>query len=63
MIPIALFVAAHYAWLLSPYSHALKDGHLMLIGLIMTFVFGRMTTKIILVTPLLSVFSYKNTDI
>jgi len=52
MIPIALFVGAHYAWLLSPYSHALKDGQLMVIGLIMTFVFGRMTTKIILV-PLL----------
>lgn len=47
--PIILFFAAHYAWLLSPYSHILENGSLMRVGLIMTFVFGRMTTKIILV--------------
>jgi ethanolaminephosphotransferase len=52
LIPMILFVAAHCAWLLSPYSYALKEGQLMLVGLTMTFVFGRMTTKIILVrTP------------
>src|SRR5277367_417347 len=49
--PIILFFAAHYAWLLSPYSHILEKGDLMRVGLTMTFVFGRMTTKIILVLP------------
>jgi len=55
LTPIAIFFAAHYAWLLSPYSMVLERGGLMRVGLVMTFVFGRMTTKIILVrssTPL-----------
>jgi hypothetical protein len=49
LTPIILFFAAHYAWLLSPYSHTLQNGGLMRVSLTMTFVFGRMTTKIILV--------------
>ena len=52
LTPIVLFFAAHYAWLLSPYSHILESGGLMQVSLTMTFVFGRMTTKIILVYPL-----------
>lgn len=51
LAPIIIFFAAHYAWLLSPYSHILENGGLMRVGLTMTFVFGRMTTKIILVLP------------
>ena len=49
LAPIVIFFAAHYAWLLSPYSRILDNGGLMRVGLTMTFVFGRMTTKIILV--------------
>lgn len=49
LTPIVLFFAAYYAWLLSPYSQVLERNGLMRVGLIMTFVFGRMTTKIILV--------------
>ena len=53
LAPIIVFFAANYAWLLSPYSNILKNGGLMRVGLTMTFVFGRMTTKIILVIPYL----------
>jgi hypothetical protein len=53
LIPIILFFGAHYAWLLSPYSHILENNGLMRVSLTMTFVFGRMTTKIILVPYLL----------
>src|ERR1700738_5374181 len=49
LMPIILFFVAHYAWLLSPYSHILQNNGLMRVSLTMTFVFGRMTTKIILV--------------
>jgi hypothetical protein len=52
LTPIILFFAASYAWLQSPYSTILNNGGLMRIGLTMTFVFGRMTTKIILVYSL-----------
>ena len=49
LVPLVLFFGVHYAWLLSPYSHVLERNGLMRVGLIMTFVFGRLTTKIILV--------------
>ena len=53
LMPVILFFVAHYAWLLSPYSHILENNGLMRVSLTMTFVFGRMTTKIILVfTPI-----------
>ena len=42
------FVGTLCAWLGSPYSHILPDNHLVLLCLILSFVFGRMTTKIIL---------------
>ncbi|KAF2202865.1 ethanolaminephosphotransferase 1 [Delitschia confertaspora ATCC 74209] len=46
--PLIIFVVATMAWLGSPYSFILKDNHLVLYCLVMSLVFGRMTTKIIL---------------
>lgn len=43
-----VFVAGLMLWLGSPDSILLRDNHLCLFCLIMSFVFGRMTTKIIL---------------
>lgn len=42
------FVGCTIAWLGSPYSFILKDNHLVLYCIVMSLVFGRMTTKIIL---------------
>ena len=47
-IQIILFACCSLGWLLSPYSNILGQGHLMLYCWTVTFVFGRMTTKIIL---------------
>jgi ethanolaminephosphotransferase len=46
--PMGVFTASTAIWLTSPNSHILKDNHLLLFCLIMSLVFGRMTTKIIL---------------
>jgi len=46
--PIVLFTGSLIAWLGSPDSALLKDNHLALLCLTLSFVFGRMTTKIIL---------------
>ncbi|TKA63356.1 hypothetical protein B0A49_04970, partial [Cryomyces minteri] len=46
--PMVVFTGATGAWLYSPYSTLLKGNHLCLFCLTMSFVFGRMTTKIIL---------------
>lgn len=46
--PIAIFVGSLIAWLGSPHSHLLSDNHLALLCVTLSFVFGRMTTKIIL---------------
>ena len=46
--PIFVFTGSCAAWLYSPYSTLLRDEHLVLFCLTMSFVFGRMTTKIIL---------------
>lgn len=46
--PIVTFTASCCAWLGSPHSHVLSDNRLILFCLIMSFVNGRMTTKIIL---------------
>ncbi|GAB7363507.1 hypothetical protein MBLNU230_g3776t1 [Neophaeotheca triangularis] len=46
--PMLVFVSSLMAWLGSPYSHILRDNHLALLCLTLSFVFGRMTTKIIL---------------
>lgn len=46
--PIFTFTFAVSAWLLSPHSTLMEENHLVLFSLTMSFVFGRMTTKIIL---------------
>jgi ethanolaminephosphotransferase len=46
--PMAVFTLSIGAWLFSPYSTLMRDNHLVLFCLTMSFVFGRMTTKIIL---------------
>lgn len=46
--PMLVFTGALVAWLGSPYSAILRDNHLCLLCLTLSFVFGRMTTKTIL---------------
>jgi len=46
--PMATFTLSVGAWLLSPHSTLMDENHLVLFCLTMSFVFGRMTTKIIL---------------
>ena len=46
--PMLVFCGSCMAWLGSPHSRLLKDNHLVLFCLTMSFVFGRLTTKIIL---------------
>ena len=47
-IPMIIYTVGCGAWLYSPYSTLLQEEHLLLFCLTMSFVFGRMTTKIIL---------------
>lgn len=47
-IPMAVFTFCIGAWLYSPYSTLRVENHLVLFCLTMSFVFGRMTTKMIL---------------
>lgn len=46
--PLFVFVGAIGAWLYSPHSTLMRENRLILFCLTMSFVFGRMTTKIIL---------------
>jgi ethanolaminephosphotransferase len=46
--PMAVYTFSIGAWLYSPYSTLMAENHLVLFCLTMSFVFGRMTTKIIL---------------
>lgn len=46
--PMVVFTGSLLAWLGSPYSTLLRENHLCLLCLTLSFVFGRMTTKIIL---------------
>lgn len=46
--PMVVFSVCCMLWLGSPHSNLLKKNHLMLFCLTMSFVFGRLTTKIIL---------------
>jgi len=46
--PMAVFILSVGGWLYSPYSTLMPDNHLILFCITMAFVFGRMTTKIIL---------------
>jgi ethanolaminephosphotransferase len=56
--PIVVFTASIVAWVSSPYSILLRDNHLVLFCVILSFVFGRMTTKIILAHLLRQRFPY-----
>ncbi len=47
-LPIVIFTASCAAWLYSPHSTLMEENRLVLFCLTMSFVFGRMTTKIIL---------------
>ncbi|KAL8243617.1 hypothetical protein R6Q59_009875 [Mikania micrantha] len=47
-IPMIVYCTSTIAWLGSPWSNLLRDNHLVLYCLTMSFVFGRMTTKMIL---------------
>ena len=46
--PMAVFTLSIGAWLYSPHSTICAENHLVLFCIIMSFVFGRMTTKMIL---------------
>lgn len=46
--PMVVFTGSLVAWLGSPYSTLLSENHLCLLCLTLSFVFGRMTTKMIL---------------
>ena len=46
--PMAVYTFSIGAWLYSPYSTLRPENHLVLFCIIMSFVFGRMTTKMIL---------------
>ena len=46
--PMIAYTVGCAGWLGSPYTHLLKDQHLILFCFTMSLVFGRMTTKIIL---------------
>ncbi len=46
--PIIIFSVSCVAWLGSPHTTLLEENHLVLFCLTLSFVFGRMTTKIIL---------------
>lgn len=46
--PMAVFTLSIGAWVYSPYSTLMRDNHLVLFCLTLSFVFGRMTTKMIL---------------
>ncbi|KAL2171145.1 hypothetical protein VTG60DRAFT_3660 [Thermothelomyces hinnuleus] len=46
--PMVVYTVSIGAWLYSPYSTICSENHLVLFCIIMSFVFGRMTTKMIL---------------
>jgi ethanolaminephosphotransferase len=46
--PLAIYTLAIGAWIYSPYSTLMDNNHLTLLCLTLSFVFGRMTTKMIL---------------
>ncbi|KAL1979803.1 hypothetical protein VTN96DRAFT_5188 [Rasamsonia emersonii] len=56
--PIVVFTVSVLAWLFSPYSTLLSENRLVLFCVTMSFVFGRMTTKIILAHLLKQPFPY-----
>lgn len=48
LVPLIAFCVAIWIWTTSPYSCVITNNHLVLFSLSITFVFGRMTTSIIL---------------
>lgn len=56
--PMLVFVGSLLAWLGSPDSRILKDNHVCLLCITLSFVFGRMTTKIILAHLTRQPFAY-----
>ncbi|OOF96353.1 hypothetical protein ASPCADRAFT_206545 [Aspergillus carbonarius ITEM 5010] len=57
-VPMVVFTGCNIAWLFSPYSTLLSQNRLVLYCWTMSFVFGRMTTKIILAHLLKQPFPY-----
>ncbi|KAJ5731434.1 uncharacterized protein N7483_005942 [Penicillium malachiteum] len=57
-VPMILFTICNVAWLFSPYSYLLVNNHLVLYCWVISFVFGRMTTMIILAHLLRQPFPY-----
>ncbi|KAF7716518.1 Choline/ethanolamine phosphotransferase family protein [Penicillium ucsense] len=57
-IPMVVFTVSTCAWLFSPYSCLLTENHLVLFCWTISFVFGRMTTMIILAHLLRQPFPY-----
>lgn len=57
-VPMIGFTLCNIAWLFSPYSTLLTDNHLVLYCWTISFVFGRMTTMIILAHLLRQPFPY-----
>ncbi|KAE8550394.1 hypothetical protein EYB25_006620 [Talaromyces marneffei] len=55
---IVIFTVSVLGWLWSPYSTLLANNHLVLFCIVMSFVFGRMTTKIILAHLIRQPFPY-----
>jgi ethanolaminephosphotransferase len=55
---IVIFTVSVMGWLWSPYSTLLANNHLVLFCIVMSFVFGRMTTKIILAHLIRQPFPY-----
>lgn len=58
IIPMVAFTGCNLAWLFSPYSTLLSENRLVLYCTTISFVFGRMTTKIILAHLLKQPFPY-----
>ena len=56
--PLLVFVSSIGAWLYSPYSTLMRENRLVLFCLTMSFVFGRLTTKIILAHLTRQAFPY-----
>ncbi|KAJ6009931.1 hypothetical protein N7499_004668 [Penicillium canescens] len=57
-VPMVAFTTCIIAWLFSPYSTILSNNHLVLFCWVIAFVFGRMTTMIILAHLLRQPFPY-----
>lgn len=58
VMPMVVFTGCNFAWLFSPYSTLLSENRLVLYCTTISFVFGRMTTKIILAHLLKQPFPY-----